>query len=144
LPSAKSFNNRIYFVDVSLKDRDALDERGSDREEGAQKQSMVLKVWGQFFGPDKSSNRNLVSFAFWKSIAQMSQCLSSLLVLKTDSPFATTQVLDCFRQGLSQYRIPHLERGADAGGRGWVLMTGRPGRLIRVEDLRSLHSASLM
>jgi hypothetical protein len=33
---------------------------------------------------------------------------------------------------------------ADTGGRGWVLMTRRPGRLLRVEDLEGPHCANLM
>lgn len=44
LSSGKSFNNRIYFLEVE------------NAEEGAQKQSLVLKVSGQFFRPDKVQN----------------------------------------------------------------------------------------
>ena len=44
LSSSKSFNNRIYFLEVE------------NVEEGAQKQSLVLKVSGQFFRPDKVQN----------------------------------------------------------------------------------------
>src|SRR5271156_6768204 len=44
LSSGKSFNNHIYFLEVE------------NAEEGAQKQSLVLKVSGQFFRPDKIQN----------------------------------------------------------------------------------------
>lgn len=109
LPSGKSFSNRICFVDVSL------------------------ESIGTIFRTGQSSNRNLVPFAFWKSIAQMSQCLGSLLVLKTDSLFATARVAGLLPPRSVAVQDSSSLAGTDPGGRGWVLMTRRPGRLIGTE-----------
>jgi hypothetical protein len=144
LPSGKSFNNRLYFVDVGLKDRDAPDERSSsDSGDSVQKQSMVLKVSGQFFGPDKVQNE-----------------ISCLLLLEKHRPdVPVPRIVAWSEDGLTircyasaglfppmsvSVQDPSSRPGIDIGGRGWVLMTRRPGRLIRVEDLQGPHSASLM
>jgi len=55
LPSGKSFNSRIYFLAIETETRDTS---GEDNGEDAfnRQTKLVLKVSGQFFGPDKVQN----------------------------------------------------------------------------------------
>jgi hypothetical protein len=144
LPSGKSFNNRIYFIDVSQQDRHAAEGRDADVTETTQKQSLVLKVSGQFFGPDKVQNE-----------------ISCLMLLERHCPdVPVPRVIAWSEDGLEIRRLrqstatgkhkpvpvhesPH-PTGSETGGRGWVLMTRRPGRLIGAEDLQSPQGASVM
>ena len=144
LPSGKSFNNRIYFVDVTPPTHHALDKLDRDAGEGAQKQGLVLKVSGQFFGPDKAQNE-----------------VSCLLLLEKHCPdVPAPRVIAWSEDGVSIRRSswstrPQTQKpasvrdysraaGTDTCGRGWVMMTRQPGRVIDVEDLRGPHGASLM
>jgi hypothetical protein len=133
LPSGKSFNNRIYFLEVENNDAEA------------QKQSLVLKVSGQFFGPDKVQNevsclmlldKHCPNVPVPRVIAWSEDGFTIRCSGRLDSPQMSklTSVHDS--------SLPAV--AADTGGRGWVLMTRRPGRLLRVEDLEGPHCANLM
>jgi hypothetical protein len=120
-----------------------MNERETNVGKGAQKQSMVLKVSGQFFGPDKVQNE-----------------VSCLMLLEKHCPdVPVPRVVAWSEDGFTIRRCgsaklftpktvsiedySHLP-GAETGGRGWVLMTRRLGRLLGVEDLHGPHGASLM
>ena len=127
LESGKSFNNRIYFIKLASL-------VGQNKEE-----DVVLKISGQFFGPDKVQNE-----------------VSSLLLLERYCPTVPApRILAWCDTGVRGYDIQVIKRSdhADVGSgmeiaavahpgndegsceRGWVLISRRPGRVLDPSDL---------
>jgi hypothetical protein len=134
LASGKSFNNRIYFVTVTkLGHVVNVDDQNSTSAED--KLELVLKVSGQFFGPLKVQKE-----------------VSCLLVLQKHCPsIPVPRVIAWSESGLDLH-ICHDDSRSDSTecgikgtrGRGWILMTRMPGRLLTAADLARPDSSCLI
>ena len=139
LESGKSFNNRIYFLKVTS-------ASGSDSTSGLYQipaeQETVLKVSGQFFGPEKVQNE-----------------VSCLLLLEKYCPIVPAPRVLAWSEGGSTLRRVsrseslaavdltfHVQENTDPGvsGPGWILMSRRPGRPLRRADLEEGHGHEIV
>lgn len=130
LDSGKSFNNRIYFLDV--------EPRSGEGSRAPIK--LVLKVCGQYFGANKVQNE-----------------ISALLLLKhlcptvpVSRPIAWSQTGNII-SALHDGKIRYIADGSQpttpddfVACQGWVLQTRLPGRILTLEDLDGAHGASVL
>lgn len=130
LDRSKSFNNRVYFLDVEP----------SSGEGSRTPIKLVLKVCGQFFGTTKVQNE-----------------VSALLLLKRFCPSVpvpriiawsqTGKTIATMHDGKIHYIADGLALNTPddfVACQGWVLQTRLPGRILEPEDLDGTHGASIL
>lgn len=139
LESGKSFNNRIYFIKLASSANPDLED-------------VVLKVSGQFFGPEKVQNE-----------------VSCLYLLEKYCPFVPAPRVIAWFDGGSEYtevRVTNRSKIGEYEGttetlmlkyeprdladnyekeqRGWVLLSRRPGRRLELPDLEGKSGERIM
>lgn len=160
LPSGKSFNNRIYFINLSeptTLSRPKWIPNGVDPTQSAhldEAASFVLKVAGSSFGPPKTQSE-----------------VASLLLLERYCPSVPAPRVVAWCDDGTRTRTPLNPRGyrarspswvrrrlkranrqnveiekweMETSGRGWILMTRVPGRIISIDDLTGIHGNAIM
>ncbi|EXJ83738.1 hypothetical protein A1O1_07364 [Capronia coronata CBS 617.96] len=160
IPSGKSFNNRIYFINLNEPTTLSRPKWTATRTDATQSvgvdeaASFVLKVAGSSFGPSKPQNE-----------------VACLLLLERYCPSVPAPRVVAWSDDGSRIRTPLDPRGSRARspswvlrtltrvsrqngeskygemetkGRGWILMTRVPGRIISMEDLTGVHGNTIM
>jgi hypothetical protein len=156
LPPGQSFNNKIHFLNTSSI-RNNKHENTKDPSSTLEAPDLVLKVSGKFFGPDKVQNE-----------------VSALWLLEKHCPNIPVPRVIAWNEGERPKNLGHgsnrmirFERENFDGpaksmheqldyckieydysqttrGRGWILMTKRPGRRLQKEDLEGEDGERLM
>jgi hypothetical protein len=161
LPSGKSFNNRIYFINLNepvlntrpewkLEDKDVEVVKSNTQ---IQSSFLVLKIAGHPFGRNKVQNE-----------------VASLLLLEKHCPSVPCPKLIAWSDDGKKVRTPQFPRGfrdnekknvpvlaiqaedgvpienarKDTEGQGWMLLTREPGKPISPEDLSGKAGDELM
>ena len=117
LESGKSYNNRIYFVDIS---------------QGDEERSLVLKLAGHFFDFRKIENELGCLLLFKKYCPN----------LPVPEPFAWSAHGDKIET--LDGRTIEAEPGRPFSDHAWILTSRVPGRVLTVADLDSIHGSSIL
>ncbi|GAM91564.1 hypothetical protein ANO11243_096160 [Dothideomycetidae sp. 11243] len=121
LESGRSFNNRIYFIRVTPSD--------DSNDATADIEDFVLKVSGQFFGPDKVQNEVACLHLIEHHCPPVPV---PRVVAWCEGGKSALKVLTRFEDGQSNI----LTRSADTDAkRGWLLLSRVPGRPLETTDL---------
>lgn len=129
LPRGKSFNNRIYFLDVET----------DGEESSASTLELVLKLCGHYFGATKVQNEVGALFLLDRLCPTVPS--SKIVAWSEDGATATMlrngEITECNSMDSSAVKGAVTDPG-------WVLQTRLPGRVLTFEDLDGPQGVSII
>ncbi|KAL2426508.1 hypothetical protein ABEF95_008705 [Exophiala dermatitidis] len=165
LPSGKSFNNRIYFINLTepaALTRPEFKINGVESTDSAQTSwatSFVLKVSGLPFGPSKTQNEVACLLLLekycptvpapkvvaWSDDGNKIKTPSDSRGTRTRSASWVLRLKKATGSGLRNRDVETENNDQlDTKGRGWILMTRVPGRIISREDIMGPTGDAIM
>lgn len=159
LPSGKSFNNRIYYVNIDTRLRAGEENLSSDTDTETEEElekvtsrrtpattSFVLKIIGRGFDERKIQNEISCLLLLEKYCPSLSipRVLSwsddGEKVQTRSNPQGHTSLHDSFLAGLEGEE----DASKESVGQGWMLLSHVPGRVITDKDLEGPNGNSIM
>ena len=136
LPEGRSYNNRIYYLEVLRQENQSAPSTQSPPPPSGQTENLVLKVNGRFFGADKIENEVSILRLL------MSRC-PEIPVPRIVAWSRDGESMSILHTTTSLARVMQRPSGSD-WNHGWILMTRVPGEPISILDLDEPYIKYLM